>query len=50
MTVHLFPTQPRLEQPLPIARGWLILGAWLLSWGFLYGIGFGLLALIRWLS
>ena len=32
MTVHLFPTHPRLSEPVPHPRGWLILGAMVASW------------------
>ena len=47
MTVHLFPTHPRLSEPVPHPRGWLILGAGLLFWSATYGLGFAALALVR---
>lgn len=49
MTVHLFPTHPRLSEPVPHPRGWVILGAALLIWAAVYGLGFGLLALVGWI-
>ena len=45
MTVHLFPTQPRLSEPVPHPRGWVILGALVASWLLFVGIAYGLLAL-----
>lgn len=46
MTVHLFPTQPRLQQPLPIARGWLILLAMVASWLLFVGLAYGALRIV----
>jgi hypothetical protein len=46
MTVHLFPTHPRLSQPVPHPRGWVILGLGTLSWLAFVLCGYGLLSVL----
>jgi hypothetical protein len=49
MTVQLFPTHPRLSEPVPHPRGWVILGAMVASWLLFVGIAASAVALVGWL-
>lgn len=42
MTVHLFPTLPRLSKPVSRPHGWAILGLGTLSWLAFVLVGYGL--------
>lgn len=50
MTVHLFPTHPRLSQPVTHARGPFLLAAAVVSWLVLAGLVYGLMAIVQVLS